>query len=160
LDDTVAGVASRAVPAAQLPGMEPCGPRRKIFFDPAKTRAAIVTCGGLCPGLNDVIAGLVRSLTYHYRVRRVVGIRNGYQGFCAQTAVSLASDSIRAAQVEAKSTANGVGLVKLMGRHSGFIACYAVLARSGADVVLIPEVPFALDGEHGLLAHLRRRVAE
>jgi 6-phosphofructokinase 1 len=257
LDDTVAGVAARGVPAADLPGMEPCGPRRKIFFDPAKTRAAIVTCGGLCPGLNDVIAGLVRSLTYHYRVRRVVGIRNGYQGFCAsyghdvvdltpevvrdiatdggtvlgtsrgpqdpeeivdclerlhvnvlfvvggdgsmrgamqvarviaergllisvvgvpktidndipyidqsfgfQTAFSLASDAIRAAQVEAKSTANGIGLVKLMGRHSGFIACYAALARSGADVVLIPEVPFALDGEHGLLAHLRQRVAE
>jgi 6-phosphofructokinase 1 len=257
LDDTVGGVAARGVPADQLPGMEPCGPRRKIFFDPAKTRAAIVTCGGLCPGLNDVIAGLVRSLTYHYRVRRVVGIRNGYQGFCAsyghdvvdltpesvrdiatdggtvlgtsrgpqdpeeivdclerlhvnvlfvvggdgsmrgamqvarviterhllisvvgipktidndipyidqsfgfQTAFSLASDAIRAAQVEAKSTANGIGLVKLMGRHSGFIACYAALARSGADVVLIPEVPFALDGEQGLLAHLRRRVAE
>jgi 6-phosphofructokinase 1 len=257
LDDTVAGVASRGVPADRLPGMEPCGPRRKIFFDPAKTRAAIVTCGGLCPGLNDVIAGLVRSLTYHYRVRRVVGIRNGYQGFCAsyghdvveltpetvrdiatdggtvlgtsrgpqdpeeivdclerlhvnvlfvvggdgsmrgamevarvisergllisvvgipktidndipyidqsfgfQTAFSLASDAIRAAQVEAKSTANGVGLVKLMGRHSGFIACYAALARSGADVVLIPEVPFGLDGEDGLLAHLRRRVQE
>jgi 6-phosphofructokinase 1 len=257
LDDTVGGVTSRNVPAAELPGMEPCGPRRKIFFDPAKTRAAIVTCGGLCPGLNDVIAGLVRSLTYHYRVRRVVGIRNGYQGFCAsyghdvveltpesvrdiatdggtvlgtsrgpqdpeeivdclerlhvsvlfvvggdgsmrgamevarviterhllisvvgipktidndipyidqsfgfQTAFSLASDAIRAAQVEAKSTANGIGLVKLMGRHSGFIACYAALARSGADVVLIPEVPFALDGDNGLLAHLRRRVQE
>lgn len=257
LDDTVAGVASRGVPADQLPGMEPCGPRRKIYFDPAKTRAAIVTCGGLCPGLNDVIAGLVRSLTYHYRVRRVVGIRNGYQGFCAsyghdvveltpdavrdiatdggtvlgtsrgpqdpeeivdclerlhvnilfvvggdgsmrgamevarviserglrisvigipktidndipyidqsfgfQTAFSLASDAIRAAQVEAKSTANGIGLVKLMGRHSGFIACYAALARSGADVVLIPEVPFGLDGDDGLLAVLRRRVAE
>ena len=257
LDDTVAGVTARGVPAAGLPGMEPCGPRRKIFFDPAKTRAAIVTCGGLCPGLNDVIAGLVRSLTYHYKVRRVVGIRNGYQGFCAsyghdvveltpegvrdiatdggtvlgtsrgpqdpeeivdclerlhvtvlfvvggdgsmrgamevarvigergllisvvgipktidndipyidqsfgfQTAFSLASDAIRAAQVEAKSTANGIGLVKLMGRHSGFIACYAALARSGADVVLIPEVPFGLDGEQGLLAHLRRRVSE
>jgi 6-phosphofructokinase 1 len=257
LDDTLAGISSRGVPAGELPGMEPCGPRRKIFFDPSKTRAAIVTCGGLCPGLNDVIAGLVRTLTYHYRVRRVVGIRNGYQGFVAdyghdvveltpesvrdiatdggtvlgtsrgpqdpeeivdclerlhinvlfvvggdgsmrgameiartvterglliavvgipktidndipyidqsfgfQTAFSLASDAIRAAQVEAKSTANGIGLVKLMGRHSGFIACYAALARSGADAVLIPEVPFALDGEEGLLAHLRRRVAE
>ena len=61
--------------------------------------------------------------------------------------------------MEAKSTANGIGLVKLMGRHSGFIACYAALARSGADAVLIPEVPFALDGERGLLAHLRSRVA-
>jgi 6-phosphofructokinase 1 len=256
-DDTVAGITARSLPASQLPGFEACGPRRKIYFDPAKTRAAIVTCGGLCPGLNDVIAGLVRTLTYHYRVRRVVGIRNGYQGFVAdyghdvveltpesvrdisvdggtvlgtsrgpqdpqeivdclerlhvnvlfviggdgsmrgamsiaaeiaerglrisvvgipktidndipfidqsfgfQTAFSHASDAIRAATVEAKSTANGVGLVKLMGRHSGFIACYASLARSDADVVLIPEVPFALDGEGGLLAHLRRRVAE
>ncbi|HYH32018.1 MAG TPA: ATP-dependent 6-phosphofructokinase, partial [Pseudonocardia sp.] len=257
LDDTLSHLTARGGRVDQLPGMEPCGPRRKIFFDPAKTRAAIVTCGGLCPGLNDVIAGLVRTLTYHYRVRRVVGIRNGYQGFVAsyghdvvdltpesvrdiatdggtvlgtsrgpqdpeeivdclerlhvnilfvvggdgsmrgamqiarviaerglliavvgipktidndipyidqsfgfQTAFSLASDAIRAAQVEAKSTANGIGLVKLMGRHSGFIACYAALARSGADAVLIPEVPFALDGEHGLLAHVRRRVSE
>jgi 6-phosphofructokinase 1 len=257
LDDTLAGVTARGVAPADLPGLEPCGPRRQIFFDPSKTRAAIVTCGGLCPGLNDVIAGLVRNLTYHYKVRRVIGIRNGYQGFVPayghdvvdltpevvrdiaveggtvlgtsrghqdpeeivdclerlninilfvvggdgsmrgamevvrvvrdrglriavvgvpktidndipmidqsfgfQTAFSLASDAIRAARVEAKSTANGIGLVKLMGRHSGFIACYAALARSDADVVLIPEVPFGLDGPGGLLEHLRKRVAE
>jgi 6-phosphofructokinase 1 len=257
LDDTVAGITARGVPASELPGLEPCGPRRKIYFDPSKTRAAIVTCGGLCPGLNDVIAGLVRTLTYHYQVRRVIGIRNGYQGFVAsyghdvvdltpesvrdiatdggtvigtsrgpqdpeeivdclerlhinilfviggdgsmrgamqlagkigerglhisvvgipktidndiphidqsfgfQTAFSHASDAIRAARVEATSTANGIGLVKLMGRHSGFIACYAALARSGADAVLIPEVPFGMDGEGGLLAHIRRRVQE
>ena len=257
LDDTLGGVIGRGLPVDQLPGLEPCGPRRKIFFDPSKTRAAIVTCGGLCPGLNDVIAGLVRNLTYHYKVRRVIGIQNGYQGFIPsyghdvielnpetvrdisvdggtvlgtsrgpqdpeeivdclerlninmlfviggdgsmrgamqivrvigerglriavvgipktidndiplidqsfgfQTAFSLASDAIRAARVEAKSTANGVGLVRLMGRHSGFIACYAALARSDADVVLIPEVPFALDGPHGLLEHVRQRVAE
>jgi 6-phosphofructokinase 1 len=257
LDDTVSGMTARGVPFTDLPAFEPCGPRRKIFFDPSKTRAAIVTCGGLCPGLNDVIAGLVRTLTYHYRVRRIVGIRNGYQGFIAhyghdvveltpesvrdiatdggtvlgtsrgpqdpdeivdcleqlhinvlfvvggdgsmrgamniaetvaargmvisvvgipktidndipyidqsfgfQTAFSFASDAIRAAKVEALSTMNGIGLVKLMGRHSGFIACYAALARSGADVVLIPEVPFELDGERGLLAHLQRRVQD
>ena len=257
LDDTLGGVTARGVAVEDLPGLEPCGPRRKIFFDPSKTRAAIVTCGGLCPGLNDVIAGLVRNLTYHYRVRRVVGIRNGYQGFIPayghdvvelspesvrdisvdggtvlgtsrghqdaeevvdclerlninmlfviggdgsmrgameivrvvaerglriavvgipktidndiplidqsfgfQTAFGLASDAIQAARVEAKSTANGVGLVRLMGRHSGFIACYAALAHSDADVVLIPEVPFALDGPHGLLAYVQRRVAE
>jgi 6-phosphofructokinase 1 len=257
LDDTLAGINARGVPNRELPGFEPCGPRREIFFDPSKTRAAIVTCGGLCPGLNDVISGLVRTLSYHYRVRRVIGFRNGYQGFIPsygydvveltpervrdiavdggtvlgtsrghqdpeeivdclermhvnvlfvvggdgsmrgamevarviadrklliavvgipktidndipfidqsfgfQTAFGLASDAIRAAGVEAKSTANGIGLVKLMGRHSGFIACYAALARSGADVVLIPEVPFTLEGDGGLLAHLRRRVAE
>jgi 6-phosphofructokinase 1 len=257
LDDTLNGVTGRGVGVEDLPGLEPCGPRRKIFFDPSKTRAAIVTCGGLCPGLNDVIAGLVRNLTYHYKVRRIIGIKNGYQGFIPsyghdvvdltpatvrdisvdggtvlgtsrghqdpeeivdclerlninmlfviggdgsmrgameivrvvterglriavvgipktidndiplidqsfgfQTAFSLASDAIRAARVEAKSTANGVGLVRLMGRHSGFIACYAALARSDADVVLIPEVPFALDGPHGLLEHVRQRVAD
>ncbi len=98
LDDTLAGITSRGVATADLPGMEPCGPRSKIFFDPAKTRAAIVTCGGLCPGLNDVIAGLVRTLTYHYRVRRVVGIRNGYQGFVASyghDVVDLTPESVR-----------------------------------------------------------------
>jgi 6-phosphofructokinase 1 len=255
-DDTLAGVSSRDR-SVDLPSMEPGGPRAKIFFDPSKTRVAIVTCGGLCPGLNDVIAGLVRTLTYHYQVRRVMGIRNGYQGFVAayghdvveltpetvrdrvtdggtmlgtsrgpqdveeivdclerlhvnilfvvggdgsmrgamniadaidernlklavvgvpktidndipfidqsfgfQTAFAYASDAIRAASVEATSTANGIGLVKLMGRHSGFIACYAALARSGADAVLIPEVPFALDGDGGLLSYLLKRVEE
>jgi len=255
-DDTLAGVSSRDR-SVDLPSMEPGGPRAKIFFDPSKTRVAIVTCGGLCPGLNDVIAGLVRTLTYHYQVRRVIGIRNGYQGFVAayghdvveltpdtvrdrvtdggtmlgtsrgpqdveeivdclerlhvnilfvvggdgsmrgamkiadaieernlklavvgvpktidndipfidqsfgfQTAFAYASDAIRAASVEATSTANGIGLVKLMGRHSGFIACYAALARSGADAVLIPEVPFALDGDGGLLSYLLKRVEE
>ena len=95
-DDTLAGVSSRA--AGQLPSMEPGGPRHKIFFDPSKTRAAIVTCGGLCPGLNDVIAGLVRTLTYHYQVRRVMGIRNGYQGFVAaygHDVVDLTPESVR-----------------------------------------------------------------
>ncbi len=98
LDDTLAGISARGVPPGELPGMEPCGPRRQIFFDPAKTRAAIVTCGGLCPGLNDVIAGLVRSLTYHYKVRRVVGIRNGYQGFVAaygHDVVDLTPETVR-----------------------------------------------------------------
>ena len=79
------------------------------------------------------------------------------QSFGFHTAFSKAAETIRAARVEARSSPPGVGLVKLMGRHSGFITCYAALARSGADVVLIPEVPFALDGDNGLLAHLRRR---
>jgi 6-phosphofructokinase 1 len=257
LDDTLATACARAVPVAELPSLEPCGPRRKIFFDPSKTRAGIVTCGGLCPGLNDVIRGLVRGLTHQYGVRRVTGFRNGYQGFVAsyghgiveltpenvadipaeggtvlgtsrghqdpqeivdclerlninvlfvvggdgsmrgamriaevaaerelrisvvgipktidndipyidqsfgfQTAFSRAAEAIRAVNVEAKSTPNGVGLVKLMGRHSGFIASYAALANHDADVVLIPEVPFGLDGPDGLLAYVHRRVLE
>ena len=256
-DDTRTMLAARNVAPAALPGFEPAGPRRKIFFDPAKTRVGIVTCGGLCPGLNDVIRGLVLELTSHYGVTRIFGFRNGYQGFVAryghsvidltpelvssinedggtilgssrgqqdpnevvdcldrmsinilfviggdgsmrgaldiaqviaerdekiavvgvpktidndipyidrsfgfQTAFGKAAESIRAAHIEATSAPNGVGLVKLMGRHSGFIACYATLANSDADVVLIPEVPFTLEGEHGLLPFLYRRVEE
>ncbi len=240
---------------ADLAGFEAGGPRRKIFFDPAKTRAGIVTCGGLCPGLNDVIRGLVHQLTAVYGVRHVVGFRNGYQGFVPsyghdvvdltvervrginevggtilgtsrgaqdpveivdclerlslsilfviggdgtlrgarkiqdevarrglkiavvgipktidndipfidhsfgfQTATAAAMESIRAARVEAQSAPGGVGLVKLMGRHSGFIACHAALAKTDADFVLIPEVSFRLEGENGLLANVRRRV--
>jgi 6-phosphofructokinase 1 len=257
LDDTLSTAVSRRVPVAELPALEPCGPRRKIFFDPSKTRAGIVTCGGLCPGLNDVIRGLVRSLVHHYGVRRVVGFRNGYQGFIAsyahdvveltpenvaditgeggtvlgtsrgpqdpeqivdclerlninvlfvvggdgsmrgamaiaevaaerelrisvvgipktidndipyidqsfgfQTAFSRAAESIRAVNTEARSTPHGVGLVKLMGRHSGFIAAYAALANHDADVVLIPEVDFEPDGPDGLLAYVHRRMRE
>jgi 6-phosphofructokinase 1 len=255
LDDTVAMVASRGVPVADLPGFEPGGPRRRIFFDPSKTGVGIVTCGGLCPGLNDVIRGLVLELTSHYGVRRIIGFRNGYQGLVArygrpvseltpervagineyggtvlgtsrgnqdpdeivdcleqlnlnilfviggdgsmrgaariaevvaardrriavvcvpktidndipyiersfgfQTAFTKATEAIRAAHVEATAFPNGIGLVQLMGRHSGFIACYAALANNDADYVLIPEVPFALDGPDGFLEHLSRRV--
>src|SRR3712207_9202232 len=71
-----------------------------------------------------------------------------------------ATKSIHAASIEARSAPGGIGLVKLMGRHSGFIACYATLAKDDADYVLIPEVPFDLDGERGLLEHLRHRVQE
>jgi 6-phosphofructokinase 1 len=257
LDDTVSLVAARGVPVEQLPGFEPGGPRRKIFFDPSKTRVGIVTCGGLCPGLNDVIRALVLELTNHYGVRRIFGFRNGYQGMVArygrpvvdlsadavagineyggtilgtsrgnqdpdeivdcleqlsvnvlfviggdgsmrgalkiaevvaergrriavvgvpktidndipfiersfgfQTAFSKATEAIRAAHVEATAFPNGIGLVQLMGRHSGFIACYAALANNDADYVLIPEVPFSLDGPGGFLAHLRARVVD
>ena len=59
---------------------EAAGPREKIFFNPAKTTAAIVTCGGLCPGLNDIIRGIVSQLHYRYAVTRVFGFRYGYEG--------------------------------------------------------------------------------
>jgi 6-phosphofructokinase 1 len=254
-DDTLAMAAARGVPLEELPSLEPGGPRKLVYFDGAKTRVGIVTCGGLCPGLNDVIRGVVLGLARHYGVRRIVGFRNGYggmvpssgedvidltpesvmkiddeggtilgssrgnqdpeemvdalerlnlnilfviggdgsmrgameivrviterglkiavvgipktidndipyidQSFGFQTAVAEATKSIQAASVEARSAPNGVGLVKLMGRHSGFIACYATLAKDDADYVLIPEVPFTLDGEHGFLEHLRRRI--
>jgi 6-phosphofructokinase 1 len=80
------------------------------------------------------------------------------QSFGFQTAFAEAAKSIRAAHVEAKASPNGVGLVKLMGRHSGFIACYASLANNDANFVLIPEVPFRLDGGSGLLNELKRQL--
>jgi 6-phosphofructokinase 1 len=253
--DTASLVRDSGCTIDSLPGFEPAGPRRKIFFDASKMRVGIVTCGGLCPGLNDVIRGIVMELTFHYGVTRILGFRNGYQGFVAhyghdvvdltprvvsnidedggtilgtsrgeqdpqeiidclermnvgalfviggdgtlrgamqltaaiaerggriavvgipktidndipyidqsfgfQTAFGEATKSIQAAHVEAKASPNGVGLVRLMGRHSGFIACYASLAEPDANYVLIPEVPFQLDGPHGLLEHLLERV--
>ena len=255
VDDIVPSLEEGRRPVADLASFEAGGPRRKIFFDPAKTRVGVVTCGGLCPGLNDVIRGLVQELTGIYGVRQIVGFRNGFQGFVPsyghsvveltmervrginefggtilgtsrgaqdpgeivdclerlglsilfviggdgtlrgalkiseevarrglkiaivgvpktidndipfidqsfgfQTAIDAAVESIRAARVEAQSAPGGVGLVKLMGRHSGFIVCYAALAKTDADFVLIPEVPFSLDGKTGLLAQVRRRV--
>jgi len=255
-DDTLSSAMARQCIVAELPGFEPAGPRRKIFFDPATTRAGIVTCGGLCPGLNDVIRGLTLELRYRYGVKHVYGFCNGFQGFVSglarppidltpevvsdinehggtilgtsrgeqapsvvidclermavnllfviggdgtiraamklvkeiasrssriavvgipktidndiqfidqsfgfQTAFSEATKSLRAAHVESTGAPPGVGLVKLMGRHSGFIACYASLAMSDVNFVLIPEVPFQLDGERGLLNTLRERLA-
>lgn len=254
-DATASALAGRGVPVDEVPGFEPAGARQKIYFDPSKTRAGIVTCGGLCPGFNDVIRAVVMELHFLYGVRRIHGFCNGYQGFIPkyqrpvieltpqsvsqihehggtilgtsrgeqdpveivdclermginvlfviggdgtlrgaqavareveargakvavvgipktidndimfidqsfgfQTAFSVAAGFIQTAHAEAKASPNGVGLVKLMGRHSGFIACYAALAQNDANFVLIPEIPFALDGAGGFLAALRKRV--
>src|SRR5690606_19818371 len=258
IDDTISLLAARGdTPLDQVPSFEPGGPRRKIFFDPKKTKVGIVTCGGLCPGLNDVIRALVLELFEHYGVTDVTGFRNGYAGlvpgkapdpitltpafvetitdrggtilgssrgaqsvpqivdnlvhreidilfviggdgsmrgahaiaeeaparkldiavvgvpktidndipligtsFGFQTAYAKAAESIKAARVEVEAAIGGVGVVKVMGRHAGFVACYAALANHDADFVLIPEVPFTLTGENGLLAQLHKRVRE
>lgn len=249
-----------AGPLSEQPSFELAGPRRKVYFHPGGPdgqglTAGIVTCGGLCPGLNDVIRGLVMVLHHRYGVKRILGFRNGYKGLTApecdramllepdrvgnihelggtilgssrgnqppeevvrtlaamkvsmlfviggdgtmrgglriseeiqrrkldiavvgvpktidndilfvnesfgfQTAYSEAVESLRAAHVEAKGAPEGIGLVKLMGRHSGFIACHASLANPDVNFVLIPEVPFALEGPRGFLETLRQRM--
>lgn len=236
---------------------ERAGPRRRLFFCPENTKVAILTAGGLSPGLNDVIRALVMQLHYRYRVNKIYGIRYGFQGFLKEshlkpiildpqivekihteggtilgssrgqipsetildrlieldidilftiggdgtlraslelsdliekhgypisiisipktidndisyiektfgyeTAFSLAVNSISGAHVEAKGAYNGIGLIKLMGRHSGYIASSAALAHNDANFVLIPEVPFDLYGNNGFLSHLERRLAK
>ncbi len=80
LDDTLVAAARRLGGVAELPSLEPGGPRKQIYFDPSVTRAAIVTCGGLCPGLNNVIRGLVLELADNYGVTDVLGFRDGFRG--------------------------------------------------------------------------------
>jgi len=240
-----------------LSSFERAGPRSRIYFDPSKLRAALVTCGGLCPGLNDIIRSIVLELHYAYGVRTIYGVRYGLQGFIPQfghemmsltpgvvvricehggsilgssrghqpideivdclermnigllfmvggdgtlmaanrimevisqrglkisvvgipktidndihlvsrsfgfdTAVDVATQAIEGANNEAEGYPNGVGLLKLMGRHSGFIAATAALAQQDVNFVLIPEVDFDLDGPKGLLAALEKRLGE
>jgi len=236
---------------------EVAGPRERIYFDSSKVKAAIVTCGGLCPGLNDVIRAIVMEAFHNYHVAGMLGIRFGLQGFVDSygyppveltpesvadihqfggtvlgssrgpqsagtivdtleranvsvlfviggdgsmkaarrieeeisargakisiigvpktidndinlvtqsfgfgTAVEKATEAIRCAHTEAVGALNGVGLVKLMGRESGFIAAQATLALKEVNYVLVPEYPFGLTGPHGLLPSLEQRLRE
>ncbi len=85
-------------PGGDTVGFEPAGPRRAVFFEPATTRCGIVTCGGLCPGINDVIRAIVLTLWHHYRVRRIVGFCFGYAGLVDSLGflpVSLNPDRVR-----------------------------------------------------------------
>ncbi len=236
--------------------IEKAGPRELIYFNPAHVNAGIVTCGGLCPGINDVIRALVRCLYNRYGVKRVRGIRFGFKGllpeegfspidltpdivddihkvggsflgtsrgggdrvteivdaleslnmnmffviggdgtqrgaleiaeeiekrklkiavigipktidndlvfiqrsFGFDTAVQQATEAVSAAHMEAHSHINGIGLIKLMGRESGFIATTTALASHEANFCLIPEVPFDLEGEQGFLMELEKRL--
>ena len=223
------------------PAMEVAGPREKLFFEPAKLACGIVSCGGLCPGVNDVVRSIVLSLHHHYGVRTIYGFRYGYEGlvprhgheplrltpesvsrihetggsilgssrgpqdpvemvqrlrelnvgilfaiggdgtlrgaekianearqqgialgvigipktidndisyiqktFGFETAVAEARRAIYAANTEAEAARNGIGLVKLMGRDSGFVAAFSALVDSQANFCLVPEVPFTL----------------
>ncbi|KAJ4768527.1 ATP-dependent 6-phosphofructokinase [Rhynchospora pubera] len=230
------------------------GPRQKVYFESDEVLPCIVTCGGLCPGLNTVIRELVCGLNHMYNVTHVLGIEAGYKGFYSKNTVELtpksvndihkrggtvigtsrgghdtvkivdniedrginqvfiiggdgtqkgASDiykeirrrglkvavvgipktidndiavidksfgfdsavteaqrAINAAHVEAESMENGIGLVKLMGRYSGFIAMYATLASRDVDCCLIPESPFYLEGKGGLFEFMEKRLKE
>jgi 6-phosphofructokinase 1 len=237
------------------PMLEIAGPRKFLYFDPAETVCGIVTCGGLCPGLNDVIRAITLTCKLNYNVKKVLGFRYGYEGvssnakyppmeltpetvdeihhrggtiigssrgpqdskdmvktliknrvnilfviggdgtltgahelveeiqaqklpisvigipktidndiygletsFGFRTAVEEARKSISCAHEEAKSAYNGIGLVKLMGRDSGFITVDAALANSDVNFCLIPEEEFQLKGDNGLFARIEKRL--
>jgi len=240
-----------------LPSFEQTGPRKKIYFDPSKLKCAICTCGGLCPGLNDIIRSVVLELYHIYHVRNIYGIRHGLQGFIPEyghdvmelnpasvsgiqdmggsilgssrgtqdismvvdclermnvgilfmvggdgtlmaskqiadeilkrelkisvicipktidndiflvsrsfgfdTAVDVATLAIKGAHNEAAAYPYGIGLIKLMGRHSGFLAATAALAQQDANFVLIPEVDIFLYGKTGFLQALENRIKQ
>jgi 6-phosphofructokinase 1 len=82
------------------------------------------------------------------------------KSFGFETAFAVAVQAVKCAYIEATGAVNGVGLIKLMGRDSGFISCYAALAGGNVDFVLIPEVAFELGGERGFLEALRYRLAK
>jgi len=249
---------NRCVDTGESPvSFEKAGPKENIFFEPAKTKVAIVTCGGLCPGLNNVIRSLVNELFYRYGINRILGIKYGYEGlipkynhpvieltpqmvsnihltggtilgssrgdqdvkkmvdtleimninvlFCIggdgtlhgahaiyeeiekrklkisvagipktidndidlmeksfgfESAFTIANDIIRHAHNEAEGAYNGIALVKLMGRDSGFIAASAALSIQEVNFVLIPEITFDLYGQRGFLKVLRKRLEE
>jgi 6-phosphofructokinase 1 len=236
---------------------ELAGPRAHLFFDPAVTKAGIVTCGGLCPGMNNVIRSLFLEMHFIYGIKEIIGFRYGYKGldpasgiapvtltlnriknihreggtilgtsrgpvdikkavdnlikqginilftiggdgtqkggfelykeaqrrgyhlavvgipktidndvpfvsrtFGYQTAVEESSRVIGMAHIEASSVENGISLVKLMGRNAGFIAVGATVANQDVNFVLIPEVPFTMQGENGFLQALKDRITE
>jgi len=229
------------------------GPRRKIAFDPKQCKAAIVTCGGLCPGLNTVVREVIMCLRRQYGVTETYGVPSGYRGFQDpttwrpmdeddvsnlqnvggsvlgssrgghdtdaivdslveekvnllfvvggdgtvrgaakiaeevkkrglaiavavipktidndvplldrtfgfETAVEAAREAINVANVEADGFPFGLGVVKVMGRNSGFIAMHAALGSCVADCCLVPEVEFYLDGEGGIVDHIYERL--
>lgn len=254
LDDTVAQKIVVHKNSPRGTHFRRAGPRQKVYFESDEVHACIVTCGGLCPGLNTVIREIVCGLYDMYGVTKILGIEGGYRGFYARNTISLTAKSvndihkrggtilgtsrgghdtlkivdsiqdrginqvyiiggdgtqkgasaifeeiqrrglkvaiagipktidndiavidksfgfdtaveeaqraINAAHVEADSVENGIGVVKLMGRYSGFIAMYATLASRDVDCCLIPESPFYLEGKGGLLEFIERRLKE
>jgi 6-phosphofructokinase 1 len=78
--DIEAEIIEKSLEKGKIPSFENAGPRKKIFFKPQNTRAAIVTCGGLCPGINNVIQGIVRILTFQYGVKTIFGVKYGFEG--------------------------------------------------------------------------------
>lgn len=234
---------------------ERSGPRENVFFESHNVTAAIVTCGGLCPGINNVIRSLVMALHYFYGVKSVIGIPYGYEGlntemghdfieltpdkvknihefggsilgssrggqdvsimvdtlvankidilftiggdgtlkganaigneiinrglkiavagipktidndidiidksFGFETSFDVACPIVRDAHNEADGAYNGMAIVKLMGRDSGFIAASTALSMPVVNFVLVPEMDFELEGENGFLENLKKRL--
>ncbi|KAF8033944.1 hypothetical protein BT93_C0279 [Corymbia citriodora subsp. variegata] len=254
MDDTVAQTIVVHKNSRRGTHFRRAGPRQRVYFESDEVHACIVTCGGLCPGVNTVIRELVCGLYHMYGVSKVLGVEGGCKGFYSRdyinltpkvvnnihkrggtvlgtsrggydtkkivdsiedrgvnqvyiiggdgaqkaaglvceevrrrglkvvvagipktidndipvidksfgfdTAVEEAQRAIKAAHVEAESFDNGIGVVKLIGRHSGFIAMYATLSSRDVDCCLIPESPFFLEGKGGFFEYIKKRLQE
>ncbi len=240
---------------ADLPSFEKAGPREHVYFKPGGTCCAIVTCGGLCPGINAVVRSLVMMNWHRYGNRKIYGIRYGYNGlstsekiepielnpdivrdigheggtflgssrgapsatmmvdrleelgvdvlyviggdgtqrgalaiieeieerglkigvvgipktidndievidksFGFESAFSKACEAIYSGFVEAKGAPNGIAIVKVMGRDSGFIAARATVATNNVNFCLVPEIDFDIEGRNGILVHIEERL--
>ena len=91
--------------------MEAAGPREKLFFDPSQLACGIVTCGGLCPGVNDVIRSIVLSLYHRYGVHKVYGFRFGYEGLVAAKRAGTSRADARGSQPDPRGRRDGPGLL-------------------------------------------------
>ncbi|TQD82582.1 hypothetical protein C1H46_031855 [Malus baccata] len=147
VDDTVAQKIVVHTDSPRGTHFRRAGPRQKVYFNPAEVHACIVTCGGLCPGLNTVIREIVCGLYHMYGVSKVLGIDGGYKGFYARNTVTLTPKVVN-------------DIHKRGGTIIGFIAMYATLASRDVDCCLIPESPFYLEGKGGLFEYIEKRLKE
>ena len=152
LDDTVSLIDRYAQPS-ERPSFEPGGPRRRLFFESGTATVGIVTCGGLCPGLNDVIRGLVHDVWTHYGVRRVIGFRYGYAGLIEAGPEPLV---LTPESVESINEHGGTMLGTSRGAQPA-PAMADTLVRLGVDVLFVIGGDGSMRGAGVLAAELRRR---
>lgn len=139
------------------PSFELAGPRGKIYFDPSKIRCAVVTCGGLCPGLNAIIRSIALELYYGYGVRNIYGIQYGLRGFIPKYGHDIIELSPSLVGSIIKKGGSFIGSSR---GPQDIAAIVDTLAQQDVNFVLIPEVDFDLDGPHGLLAALTDRLSQ
>ncbi|MGI5865587.1 MAG: ATP-dependent 6-phosphofructokinase [Myxococcales bacterium] len=149
-----AGEGGRPSVPAHVPGFEKAGPREHIYFDPKKVTAAIVTCGGLCPGLNSVIRSMVMELYHGYGVRRILGMRYGYEGL--NPAVGLAPVELDPKSVESIHRQGGSILGSSRGAQDPAVMVDYLVERE-VDVLFTLGGDGTQRGAHQIQLEIERR---